>query len=266
MGWFFQELIHFCFMKNAPLLRRFVLASTVLMITLNSLPASVFNGQSNAVMSRRYQTLITPAGYAFAIWGLIFIGVLGYAIYQVMPAQRSNPRFSAAAPWVIANMVFNGFWTVIFGQEWIALATVVIIADLVTLYKIVDALSINRVRVSSMETWLARVPFSIYFGWLTVATTVCIAFFLKANGFNAFGLGDQTWAVLILVVALGIGAVVFNKYRNVAYILVFTWAYYAISVQTKTIPTVPTVALAGAVGAVILAVIGLINQRKIANG
>ena len=253
-------------MKNAPLLRRLVLASTVLMITLNSLPASVFNGQSNAVMSRRYQTLITPAGYAFAIWGLIFIGVLGYAIYQVMPAQRSNPRFSAAAPWVIANMVFNGFWTVIFGQEWIALATVVIIADLVTLYKIVDALNINHVRVSSMETWLARVPFSIYFGWLTVATTVCIAFFLKANGFNAFGLGDQTWAVLILVVALGIGAVVFNKYRNVAYILVFTWAYYAISVQTKTIPTVPTVALAGAVGAVILAVIGLINQRKIASG
>ena len=253
-------------MKNSPALRWLVLAATVLMITLNSLPASVFNGQSNAVMSRKYQTLITPAGYAFAIWGIIFIGVLAYAIYQVMPAQRSNPRFTAAAPWVIANMMFNGFWTVIFGQEWITLATVVIIADLLTLYKIVDALGINRVRVSPVETWLARVPFSIYFGWLTVATTVCIAFFLKANGFDAFGLGEQTWAVLILVVALGIGAVVFNKYRNVAYILVFTWAYYAISVQTRTVPTVPTVALAGAIGAAILAAIGLINQRKIANG
>ena len=252
-------------MKNVPLLRWLVLASTVLMITLNSLPASVFNGQSNAVMSRKYQTLITPAGYAFAIWGLIFIGVLAYAIYQVMPGQRSNPRFSAAAPWAIANMILNGFWTVIFGQEWIALATLVIIADLLTLYKIVDALGINRVRVSPIETAIARVPFSIYFGWLTVATTVCIAFFLKANGFDAFALGEQTWAVVMLVVALGIGAVVFNKYRNVAYMLVFTWAYYAISVQTRTIPMVPTVAIAGAVGAVVLAVIGLLKRRKLSN-
>ncbi len=249
-------------MKNSPALRWLVLASTVLMITLNSVPARVFGGQDNGTMSRRYQTLITPAGYAFAIWGVIFIGVLAYAIYQVMPGQRSNPRFTAAAPWVIANMIFNGFWTVIFGQEWIAFATLVIIADLLTLYKIVDALGINRVRVSPVETWLARVPFSIYFGWLTVATTVCIALFLKANGFNAFGLGEQTWAVVILVVALGIGAVIFNHYRNIAYILVFTWAYYAISVQTKAIPTVPTVALVGAIGAVVLAGIAVVNQRK----
>lgn len=266
MGWFFQELTHFYFMKNAPVLRWLVLASTVLMITLNSVPSAVFGGQNNGTVSRKYQTLITPAGYAFAIWGLIFIGVLAYAIYQVMPAQRSNPRFTAAAPWVIANMIFNGFWTVIFGQEWLAFATVVIIADLLTLYKIVDALGINRVRVSPMETWLARVPFSIYFGWLTVATTVCIALFLKASGFTGFGLSEPTWAVVILVVALGIGTIVFNRYRNVAYILVFSWAYYAISVQTETITTVPTVALAGAVGAVVLAALGLFNQRKIANG
>ena len=199
-------------------------------------------------------------------YGLIFIGVLAYAIYQVMPAQRSNPRFSAAAPWVIANMIFNGFWTVIFGQEWIALATLVIMADLLTLYKIMDALGINRVRVSPVETWLARVPFSIYFGWLTVATTVCIAFFLKANGFDAFGLGESTWAVVILIVALGIGATVFNKYRSVAYMLVFTWAYYAISVQTKVVPTVPIVALVGAVGAAVLAALGLFNQPKVING
>jgi hypothetical protein len=253
-------------MKNSSALRWLVLASTVLMITLNSLPASVFNGQDNGTMSRKYQTLITPAGYAFAIWGIIFIGVLAYAIYQVMPAQRDNPRFSAAAPWVIANMIFNGFWTVIFGQEWITLATIVIIADLLTLYKIVDALGINRVRVSPIETAIARVPFSIYFGWLTVATTVCIALFLKANGFDAFGLSEPTWAVVILVVAWIIGATIFNHYRNIAYILVFTWAYYAISVQTKTISIVPTVAIAGAVGAVILAGIGLFNQRRITNG
>ncbi len=253
-------------MKNFPVLRWLVLASTVLMITLNSVPASVFGGQDNGTMSHKYQTLITPAGYAFAIWGIIFIGVLAYAIYQVMPAQRSNARFSAAAPWVIANMIFNGFWTVIFGQEWLAFATLVIIADLLTLYKIADALGINRVRVSPVETWLARVPFSIYFGWLTVATTVCIALFLKANGFNAFTLGEQTWAVVILTVAFGIGASVFNRYRNIAYILVFTWAYYAISVQTKSVPLVPTIAIAGAIGAVVLAGIALVSQRKVVNG
>jgi hypothetical protein len=249
-------------MKNSPLLRWLVLASTVLMIALNSIPANVFDGVNNATMSRKYQTLITPAGYAFAIWGIIFLGVLIYAIYQVLPAQRSNRRFDAAAPWIIANMIFNGFWTIIFGQEWIAFATIVIIADMLTLYKIAEALGINRVRVSATETWLARVPFSIYFGWLTVATTVCVALFLKANGFNAFGLSEQTWAVIILGVAWLIGAVVFNRFQNIAYILVFTWAYYAISVQAKAIALVPQVAIVGAVGAVVLAVIGLINQRR----
>ena len=259
-------------------LRQFlVVFGTVSMIVMNGLSnTGAFGGQTNATISAKYPTLITPAGYAFSIWGLIFLGLLAFAIYQALPSQRTNRRFRAIGPWVVLNVFCNAIWSPIFNQEWIGLALLVILTMLFSCVIIEQRLLMRRhvpvvapdldatlpeSAASPTETWLARIPFSIYFGWLTVATIVNVAVYLKSTDFSLMGLPEQAWAISILIVGLVVGAIIFNRYRSVAYILVFTWAYVAIAIRQDSYGQIPVVAGAGAIVAVILAITGLISKK-----
>jgi len=249
-----------------------VIISVVFLIVMNYLSnAGAFGGRTNKEISDQYHTLITPAGYAFAIWGLIFLGLLAFAIYQATPAQRKNPRFR-----VIVNAVCNGIWSPLFNTEHIGLALLVILIMLLSLVIIEQQLlekghvpllptdpdeTLPESAASPAATWLARIPFSIYFGWLTVATILNVAVFLKATDFSLMGLSEQTWAIAILIVGLVVGAIVFNRFRSVAYILVFAWAYAAIAIEQQGVGQIPLIAGAGAIVAVVLAIIGLISRK-----
>lgn len=244
-------------------LRQFlVVFSVVTMLVMNYLSnAGAFGGRTNADVSNQYHTLITPAGWAFSIWGLIFLGLLAFAVYQALPAQRTNPRFRAIGGWVILNTLGNAIWSPLFNNERIGLALLVILVMLFSLVIIEQRLlmkphvpvvlpdldaTLPESAATPAMTWLARVPFSIYFGWLTVATIVNVAVYLKATSFDLLGLPESTWAASMLVVGLVIGAFVFNRYRSVAYILVFTWAYAAIADEQSGHSPIPIIAGFGA--------------------
>ncbi|GAB3980683.1 hypothetical protein GCM10028806_48770 [Spirosoma terrae] len=262
---------------NDKLRQILVIVSIVLLIVMNYLSnIGVFGGSTNKDISDKYHTLITPAGYAFSIWGLIFLGLLAFAVYQATPKQRNNPRFRAIGGWVVLNAFCNAIWSPLFNREQIGLALVVILVMLFSLAVIEQRLlehlqvpflptdpdaSLPELPASVTETWLVRVPFSIYFGWLTVATILNVAVFLKATSFSLMGLAEQTWAIAILIVGLVVGAIVFNRYRSVAYILVFAWAYAAIAVEQAGNGQIPLIAGAGAIVAVLLAVIGLVSRK-----
>lgn len=236
----------------------------------------LFGGQTNGEVSDKYHTLITPAGYAFSIWGLIFLGLLAFAVYQALPMQRTNPRFQAVGWWVVLNAFCNAIWSPLFNTERIGLALVVILIMLFSLVMIEQWLlarpqvpllptdpdvTLPEFAASPIETWLARIPFSIYFGWLTVATILNVAVYLRATAFSLMGLSESTWATAILIVGLLVGAIVFNRFRSVAYILVFTWAYAAIAAEQREYGQVQIVAVTGAIVAVVLAIIGLISRK-----
>lgn len=243
---------------------------TVTLIVMNGLSnVRVFGPQTNGDVSNKYNTLITPAGYAFSIWGVIFLGLLGFAIYQALPAQRHNPRFRSAGPWYIISALANAVWSPIFNQEWIGGALVVILIMFISLFMVMEALRINpRTDMAMMrpvkaaETWLVRVPFSIYLGWLTVATILNITLWFRANSFDLSGVSEPVWAVGVLILGLMVGTVLYNRYRSTAFILVFTWAYAAIAVKQSTMPIVQLAAGAGAVVAVLLAIYGLIAPKR----
>ncbi len=257
-------------MLNDRLRQFLVVFVTVSLIVMNALSnVRVFGPTTNADISAKYTTLVTPAGYAFSIWGLIFLGLLGFAIYQALPSQRHNPRFRTAGPWYIINAIGNAFWSLIFNQEWIATALVVILIMFASLFMVMESLRINpRTEAAMMrpvkvpETWLARVPFSIYFGWLTVATIINITVWLKATSFDLSGLPEPVWASGVLVLGLVVGAVLYNRYRSAAYMLVFTWAYAAIAVKQAAYPTLQIVAWAGAAVALLLTIWGLVAPRQ----
>lgn len=259
-------------------LRQFaVVLGIVLLIVMNYLSnIGAFGGQTNGNVSRKYQTLVTPAGYAFSIWGIIFLGLVAFAIYQALPSQRTNPRFRAVGWWVVLNAFCNAIWSPLFNNERIGLALMVILVMLFSLVIIEQRLlakphmplvdinqdaTLPESSTSTAQTWLARIPFSIYFGWLTVATILNVAVFLKATEFSLMGLSEPMWAIIILIVGLLVGTVIFNRYRSVAYILVFAWAYIAIAVEQSNYSQVQLVAEVGAISAVVLAVRGLLNRK-----
>ena len=264
-------------MQNDKLRQFLVVFSVVTMIVMNYLSnEGVFGGMTNKEISDKYPTLITPAGYAFAIWGIIFLGLLGFAIYQALPSQRTNPRFRAVGWWVVLNTLCNAIWSPLFNNERIGIALIVILVMLLSVAIIEQRLLMqHRVPVvapdldatlpespaSTAETWFARIPFSIYFGWLTVATILNVAVYLKATEFSLLGLSEQMWAIAILIVSLVVGAWIFNRYRSVAYILVFAWAYVAIGVEQTGYQSVQVAAGAGTIGAVLLAISGFISRK-----
>lgn len=255
-----------------------VVFGVVSMIVMNGLSnTGAFGGLTNKDISNKYHTLVTPAGYAFAIWGVIFLGLLAFAIYQALPSQRQNVRFRAVGWLVVINTLCNGIWSPLFNNELIGLSVVVILVMLFTNLFILDGLLARRQAVdvailpdspiaegpvSRTETWLARVPFAIYAGWVTIATVLDITVYLKSTNFDLAGVSEDTWAVGILVVALTIGTIFFNRYRSLAYILVFTWAYLAISVEQKGVGFVPTMAIIGAVLASLFAAWELFGRKE----
>lgn len=264
-------------MKNDKLRQFLVVFSVVTMIVMNYLSnEGVFGGMTNKQISEKYPTLITPAGYAFSIWGLIFLGVLGFAIYQALPSQQTNPRFRAVGWWVVLNTLCNAIWSPLFNNEQIGIALIVILVMLFSV-AIIEQRLLMRPRVpvvapdldatlpespaSAAETWLARIPFSVYFGWLTIATILNVAVYLKATEFELLNTSEETWAIGVLIVGLVVGAWIFNRYRSVAYILVFAWAYVAIAVEQSGYGTVQIAAGAGAIGAVLLAISGVISRK-----
>lgn len=267
-------------------LRQFlVVFSIIALIVMNYLSnTGLFGGQTNGDVSAKYNTLITPAGYAFAIWGIIFLGLLAFAVYQAVPSQRTNPRFRAIGWWVVLNAFGNAIWSPLFNTEYIGLALLFILVMLFSLVVIEQRLLVRResggyagtgaallptdpdmtLPESSaplLETWLARIPFSMYFGWLTVATILNVAVYLKATAVSLMGLSESAWATVILIVGLLIGAVVFNRFRSVAYMLVLAWAYVAIAVKQTGYGQIQIVALVGAVVAIMLAISGLISRK-----
>lgn len=264
-------------MRTDKLRQFFVVFSVVTMIVMNYLSnTGAFGGKTNGQISNKYHTLITPAGYAFSIWGIIFLGLLAFAIYQALPSQRENVRFRAIGWLVVVNTLCNAIWSPLFNNEQIGVALLVIFVMLATSAMIEQRL-LMQLRIplvapdldatlpesptTPAETWLARIPFSIYFGWLTVATILNVAVYLKATEFDTQLLAESTWAAAILIVGMVIGAWVFNRFRSVTYILVFAWAYVAIVVEQAGSSTTVLVAVAGAVVAIGLAILGFLSPQ-----
>ncbi len=216
-----------------------------------------FGGKPIDESSNENFTLLNPAPYAFSIWGLIYLALIGFGIYQALPAQRENPRFRLAYGWVIVNAISNMLWyPAAYRQIWDnILANVLLLIVLFSLVQINRALQFRQVSVSSGETWLARMPFAIYFGWVTVATPVSIASLLTYFGWNGGAIAPDIWALIILGVALLIACITYLRVTNFSYLIVIAWGYIAIAIeQQDTSAVVYWASLVGAVMSIVVSI------------
>jgi hypothetical protein len=183
-----------------------------------------------------------PAGYVFAIWGLIYLALIAYSIYQALPSQRDNPRQRGTGWLYVLSCVANTAWLFLWHYEYFAWTIVAMVVLLLLLIAIYLRLGTGRTGVSVAETWLVRVPFSIYLGWITVATIANATSLLDYLNWDGWGLADIWWAVIMLVAAALITAVVGLTRGDLAYVLVIVWALIGIAVKHLDVPLIAILA------------------------
>jgi hypothetical protein len=222
-----------------------VLLSILATIAFNALANALpLLGRTTAEVSDAYPVPFTPAGYVFAIWGVIYLGLVVYGVWQARPAQADDPRLRAAAPWVILSGAFNVAWLVAWHGERVVLSALPLVGLLVSLLVVYEAL--RRGPAGPAATWLARVPFGIYLGWASVATIANLAVAGWALGWRGAPLDAQTWALILVLVAAAIGLRVLQVRGDVAFALVLVWAFVGIAVRAGFPGWLPGGALAAA--------------------
>lgn len=234
-----------------------VTISVIATIVVNALSQAIpFNGQTSAEIANRYaNNFFLPANYVFSVWSIIYIGLIAYSIFQSRPSQRENPRLRKIGYWFVASCVANSIWLVLFHYEQFWLSTVAMLVLLASLVKIYVSLR-DGSAISTAERWTTRVTFSIYLGWITVATVANFTYALFAANWDGFGLSFETWGVIMLVVAGLIAAALAYFHRDVAYAGVIVWAFVGIISRHSD---VGAIALSAGVMAALVAVAALVR-------
>lgn len=199
-------------------------AMVVVNFLANSLP---INNRATGAISDAYPNLFAPAGVTFSIWGLIYLLLAGYVLYQFIRSNQEKDRvFNKINPLFIASSVANILWIFAWHYDYIGLSVIIMATLLFLLIKIADIIFIQK--FSSLEKLFIWAPFSVYFGWITVAAIANITVFLVSIGWHGFGISDFIWTSLILFVGALIGILRMIKDKNIAYGLVLVWAYLGI--------------------------------------
>ena len=225
----------------------------------NALP---LNGKNTGVISDQFRVYFVPAGYVFAIWGVIYIGWIAFAVYQALPAQRNNPRLARIGWLFAANCVANAAWLFTWHYELFPLSVVVMLSLLALLIAIYLRLGIGRAQVSKIEKWTVDVPFSIYLGWISVATIANITDLLYYWRWDGLGIAPQVWAVIMLVVASALALMMALTRGDVAYLLVFAWSFAGIAVKQASVPLVANAAWVLLALIVLMIPLGVWYRRK----
>jgi hypothetical protein len=210
-----------------------VLATLIVNILADALP---INGLNTGKISDSFHILFVPAGYVFSIWGLIYIGLIAYAIYQALPSQKDNPRLQEIGRWVVLGSLANCTWIFLWHYERFVGTLGAMLILLATLIVVYLSLGTGQTKVSAAETWAVRVPFSIYLGWITVATIANAADVLDYLKWNGFGLPALFWFLIVLLAVLVIATLMSLSRRDVAYILVILWALVGVGYKNSTVP------------------------------
>ena len=223
-----------------------VIATIVVNVLANIIP---FNGKNTGAISDQFHVYFVPAGYVFAIWGLIYVALIAYGVYQALPSQRDNPRLRSVDGLFVLASLSNMLWLFLWHYEQFVATLAVMLVLLVSLIGIYlrlrvapSALATNggtgRTSVPVAENWLVRIPFSIYLGWITVATIANVTEVLDFLKWSGFGLAPETWMLIVLGAVFVIATLMNLTRRDVAYTLVILWALIGIVVKQADVPLV----------------------------
>lgn len=211
-------------------------------------------GLTIAEISNQYfeSVLILPAGYAFSIWGLIYVGLISLGIYQAFPSQQNNPHTQQLGYWLAFASVAQIIWVILFQYQLFVYSLGLIGLILAFLVKLYITINSESQPLPRKIQWLVQMPISIYCAWITVATIVNAACVLDFLDWQGWELEPRVWTALMLFVGTLLAMVVTSKYQDLVYGGVFIWAWVAISVKHWNEGIVPIVAIVGALNLLVV--------------
>ena len=217
-----------------------VVAAALYNVILNALAGAglLFDTQTGAV-SDEVATAITPAGTAFSIWGLIFLGTLVFAGWQARPAARGARYDALATPFILAS-VLNGTWQLFWLNRMLGISSILIfgiLASLLWLY-----LRLDRMDMTLTERWTLGVPTSLFLAWLMAAAPLNLTLWLHTLGWT----NGALWGPIVIATVAAIGATLLSRTGDVAFAAVLIWAFSWIAVaHPESTPLLVVLALGG---------------------
>ncbi len=242
-----------------PLINTLVLAITLFVNYISNTGA--INGQTIGEVSGEYSSLLTPAGYAFSIWGVIYLALTALVIYQwiiAASANKSHDPLHKVGFMLAAANILNCFWVVLWLNGMIAFTVVLMIAILITLTRLTIDLAKWQTK-SQRGYWFVKFPIYIYQGWIIVALVANIAALLTSISFN-FLFAGTIWAILVIAIAFGINVFQTIRLKQVASAIIGVWGIVAIGV--KQLSTAHSVSVAAFTASGLLALFVLTFWMK----
>ncbi|WP_337102924.1 tryptophan-rich sensory protein [Paenibacillus sp. YIM B09110] len=240
----------------------------ILVLVMNVLADKLpLGGKTTGELSAQYPVLIMPAGYAFGIWLVIYALLIAFVVYSFTNRGRESKSVQAVGIYFVLSCIFNVGWLLAWHYEYVNSSVFIMLAlllSLIAIYLRINS-SIVRTAATTSDRWLVRLPFSLYLGWICVATIVNVACALYAAEWQGFGLSEETWAIIMLSVAFLLALWIGVTKRDPVFMLVFVWAFVAIFVkqqQAHSAVAVTAILFAGII-AVCLAAIALRSSKVV---
>jgi len=241
-----------------------VILATVVMLGNNVLASEIpYNGVSTLEASKEISIYFMPARYAFSIWGLIFLSLIAYSIYQALPSQRENETLRKIGWWYIAGIGSYSAWIFFFHFQRFLFSTILMICLLITLLIIYEKLEIGIKPVANSMKYLVQVPFSIFLGWITMSSIGNIANLLTHYGWNGLGIDAKIWAVVMMVVTIVIAELTAFNRQDLAYLAVFVWAFIGVAVNHRGVSPVFEAACVSAAIVIIITTVTFFVRPKL---
>ena len=209
--------------------RWLLLLALLVMFAVNALSTLLpLNGVTPGEASARYPNLFVPAPYVFSIWGVIYLLVIAYLLYAFgLFRKKGEPANEALLRKVgidfVVTSVLNAAWLIAWHYGLLLLSIGIIVLYLLTLLSM--QFMLTKEPLTKRERLFLRLPFSVYFGWLTVATIANATALFVAYGFGGLGISEAGWTIIILAVGAIIGIMTALRFHDPAYLAVFLWAY-----------------------------------------
>jgi hypothetical protein len=229
------------------------LATVVVNALASILP---INGITTGELSDLYPNLFVPAGLTFAIWGLIYVLLAIFVIYQLIPSIRRDAQkvdfVGRIGPLFFISCIANIGWIFAWHYQVLPLSLVLMLILLGSLLAIYLRLNIGKSEAPKAQRYLVHLPFSVYLGWITIATIANVTALLVNISWNTWGLGEQFWAVAVIIVGIAIALSVLFTRKDIYYSLVVDWALLGILLKRLSVTTVP------AQSVVVVTIVGLV--------
>ncbi len=247
----------------------------LLMLLLNFLANFLpLNGLTTGELSDKYPNLFVPAGLTFSIWGVIYLLLLVFTVYQASTLFNSKPSrintiVAQVGIWYFVSSVANALWIVVWHYEFLPVSVAVMLFILLSLLLTnFGVVNINEA-MTRKEKFLTKAPFGVYLGWICVATVANVTAWLTGVRWTGSGLEQDSWAVIMIAVGALIVLFAALRLRNGYLALAVVWAFAGIVIKRQgaepVYQSIAFVAGAAAVVLLIVALVLLVRQNKSGN-